>query len=90
MSWKQLLKLVHVGGLALAWTVFSTGCQQSRAKSALLTALADGEHTVRPPVGQAIETARLSGGSGGQVTHQNGQQVRVKMTPGARCELVFR
>jgi len=29
MSWKQLLKLVHVGGLALAWTVFSTGCQQS-------------------------------------------------------------
>jgi len=64
--------------------------EQSRAKSALLTALADGEHTVRPPVGQAIETARLSGGSGGQVTHQNGQQVRVKMTPGARCELVFR
>lgn len=29
MSFQRFLRLVHVGGLALAWTVFSTGCQQS-------------------------------------------------------------
>jgi len=62
--------------------------QQGRARSAVLTAFADGRHAVRPPVGHAIETARLTGG--GEVTNQNGEQVLVTMTEGARCELVFR
>jgi alpha-L-fucosidase 2 len=64
--------------------------EQGRAKSAVLTALAAGEHSVRPPVNQRIDTARLLGNSGGQVTNRNGEQVFVKMPPGARCELVFR
>lgn len=64
--------------------------EQGRAKSAVLTALAAGEHIVRPPVNQRIETARLSADSGGQVTNRNGELVVVKMPPGARCELVFR
>lgn len=29
MSFQRFLKLVHVGGLALAWTFFSAGCQPS-------------------------------------------------------------
>ena len=64
--------------------------EQGRAKSAVLTALAAGEHSVRPPVNQRIETARLSADCGGQVTNRNGERVVVKMPPGARCELVFR
>ena len=64
--------------------------EQGRARSAVLTALAAGEHTVRPPREHRIETARVSGGSGGQVTNRNGELVVLNMSPGARCELVFR
>lgn len=61
-----------------------------RAKSAVLAALADGEHVIRPPAGHSIATTRVSGGSNSAVVNENGQRVKLKMTKGARCEVEFR
>jgi alpha-L-fucosidase 2 len=65
--------------------------ENGQPKSAVLTALADGTHTIRPPAGCRIASVDIvSPGGGTNSSPTDGKLAEVTLAKGARCEITFR
>ncbi len=73
------------GGLLvdLAW-------KDGQPKSAVLTALADGEHTIRPPAGHKIASIHIDGTGSWHMLPGDEGLAKVMLAEGAKCRLTFR
>ena len=67
----------------LAW-------QDGQPKSAVLTAFADGKHTIRPPAGHKIASVHIAGAGTWRMLPGEEGLAEVNLTDGATCNLTLR